>query len=305
MPKGEVQTRAKATEPLATLSQLTLDNLVIGGDLSRLTPQQKIEYYCYRAHQCGLDPAAKPFDLLTLNGKQILYANAACAQQLCDKRNLSVRLVGTEKADDIIIVTAEVTGPDGRATQNVGSVPLGGLKGEALSNAHMKCRTKAIRRTVLAHCGLGMLDEDEVKTIPGAKTEVIEVPAVIHPTKPSSPAPTPIVEIEAEPMSPLTYDDPEAEEASGFRFPEGFVLPKIIETHPGGINQREAELAGAVFEMMAQFAFRAGYSTKQVVRWVGNHHATLGASPFAEWLTNAQAAMEKMAEAAHKAEGGE
>src|SRR6202008_2665643 len=41
-------------------------------------------------------------------------------------------------------------------------------KGEALGNALMKASTKAKRRATLSICGLGMLDETELETIPTA-----------------------------------------------------------------------------------------------------------------------------------------
>jgi hypothetical protein len=146
-----------------------IESLVINGDLSRLNPQQKVALYRYRCQQAGLDPSAKPFDLLTLNSKQILYANAGCTQQLCAIHKLKTTITAREKVDDIYTVCARVESPDGRSSENMGAVPLAGLKGEALANAFLKATTKAIRRTVLAHVGLGMMDETEVETIPGAQ----------------------------------------------------------------------------------------------------------------------------------------
>lgn len=154
--------------PPTALAPEVIASLVITGDLSRLDPSQKVALYNYRCQQAGLDPAAKPFDLLTLNGKQILYANATCTQQLCAVHKLSTTVVARERVEDAYTVVIRVTGPDGRATENMGAVALGNLKGEAYANALMKAQTKAVRRTVLAHCGLGMLDETEVTTIPGA-----------------------------------------------------------------------------------------------------------------------------------------
>ena len=150
------------------LDENIIASLVTTGDLSRLTAAEKVAYYNYRCAQAGLDPAAKPFDLLRLNGKEILYANATCTQQLCANRKLSATIVKSEKLDDIYVVYSRVTDAEGRSTDNMGAVPLGGLKGDALSNAMMKATTKALRRCVLAHCGLGMLDETETATIPGA-----------------------------------------------------------------------------------------------------------------------------------------
>lgn len=155
-------------DELRTLTADILSNLVINGDLSKLSSAQKVELYIHRCHQAGLDPSAKPFDLLTLNGKQILYANAGATQQLTSTRNLSHQVTNRELVDGIYCVFVRVTGPDGRSTENMGAVPVDNLKGEAKANAMLKSTTKAIRRAVLAHCGLGLMDETEVETIPGA-----------------------------------------------------------------------------------------------------------------------------------------
>jgi hypothetical protein len=61
----------------------------------------------------------------------------------------------------------------------MGAVPVDNLKGEAKANAMLKATTKAIRRAVLAHCGLGMMDETEVETIPGAAR--VDIGDVVEP----------------------------------------------------------------------------------------------------------------------------
>jgi len=147
------------------------ESIVLRGDLSGLNESQKKEYYLYRCKQVGLDPAAKPFDLLKLNGKEILYANASCTQQLCSIHRLSTQITHRERLDDIFLVSVRVTGADGRVSENAGAVAVGNLKGDSLANAILKATTKAIRRAVLAHCGLGMLDETEVESIPEARTQ--------------------------------------------------------------------------------------------------------------------------------------
>ena len=60
----------------------------------------------------------------------------------------------------------------------MGAVDIKGLAGEKLANALMKATTKAIRRTVLAHCGLGMLDETELETIPSSQMQRVNLPSV-------------------------------------------------------------------------------------------------------------------------------
>ena len=164
-------------------------SIVLRGDLSGLNEQQKQDYYLYRCRQVGLDPAAKPFDLLTLNGKQILYANASATQQLCALHKLSTQITHRERVDGIYIVSVRCTGADGRVSENQGAVDVSTLVGERLANAILKATTKAIRRSVLAHCGLGMLDETEVETIPEARKEPLIVPQAVAPIEVPAPPP--------------------------------------------------------------------------------------------------------------------
>ena len=167
----------------AILDPKVIESIVMNGDLSKLQPAQKVAYYNYRCSQAGLDPAAKPFDLLKLNGKEVLYANAQCTQQLCAIHKLSTQVTHREKMDDIYLVSVRVTGADGRLSENQGAVAVAHLKGDALANAVLKATTKAIRRAVLAHCGLGMLDETEAETIPNARMEpMVQVPTEAAPS---------------------------------------------------------------------------------------------------------------------------
>lgn len=158
-----------AVLPRDVLDPAIQESIVLRGDLSGLNEQQKKNYYLFRCRQVGLDPAAKPFDLLKLNGKEILYANASASQQLCSIHKLSTQITHRERIDDIYIVSVRVTGADGRVSENQGAVAIGAARGDALANGILKSTTKAIRRAVLAHCGLGMMDEMEVETIPGAQ----------------------------------------------------------------------------------------------------------------------------------------
>ncbi len=70
--------------------------------------------------------------------------------------------------EGIYSVTAMATDKTGRTDESIGAVPIDGMKGETRANAMMKAETKAKRRVTLSICGLGMLDETEVETIPGA-----------------------------------------------------------------------------------------------------------------------------------------
>jgi hypothetical protein len=150
----------------ASLSKPTVEGLeavLIEGNLSRLTPDQRITYYQRVCESTGLNPLTQPFEYLTLQGKMILYARRACTDQLRKIHSVSVSIVSRERMDGVYVVTARAQMPDGRADESVGAVPIDNLKGEALANALMKAETKAKRRVTLAICGLSMLDESEVE----------------------------------------------------------------------------------------------------------------------------------------------
>lgn len=85
-----------AVVPKDVLDPAIQESIVLRGDLSGLNEQQKKNYYLFRCRQVGLDPAAKPFDLLKLNGKEILYANAGATQQLCAIHKLSTQITHRE-----------------------------------------------------------------------------------------------------------------------------------------------------------------------------------------------------------------
>lgn len=168
----------KETEALVTVDQEALNKLVLGGDLSRLSESQKLSYYRYRCQAVGLDPATKPFDLLKLNGKEVLYATRECSNQISQRDGLSATVVKEELVNDIYKVTARVTDSKGRQTDDVGCVTIKSLTGDTLCNAIMKATTKAKRRAILSHAGLGMMDETEVETVPHAELRKVPVKVV-------------------------------------------------------------------------------------------------------------------------------
>lgn len=148
------------------LSPEIIAKLVLNGDCSLLSPDQKIEYMRYRCEQLGIDLAEGPFEFIAFKGKEILYAKKACTDALCRVRNITRTITSREKVEDVYIVTARATDTCGRSDESIGAVSITGLKGELLANAVMKAETKAKRRAVLSLCGLGMLDETELETIP-------------------------------------------------------------------------------------------------------------------------------------------
>src|SRR5690554_4468499 len=75
------------------------ESVLLGGDLSRLSPAQRVSYYQRVCASLGLNPLTKPFDYIQLNGKLTLYAKKDAADQL--------RRINGVSIDDVEIVETE------------------------------------------------------------------------------------------------------------------------------------------------------------------------------------------------------
>jgi hypothetical protein len=147
-----------------------MEQVIIKGDLSKLTPDERVKYYHAVCKSVGLNPLTRPFEYITLNGKLTLYALRACADQLRQINKVSLKIVSRDVTEGILTVHVQASLPDGRVDEDLGCVAFPDtLKGEARANAELKAITKAKRRATLSICGLGWLDETEVESIPGAK----------------------------------------------------------------------------------------------------------------------------------------
>lgn len=164
----------------ATLAERTpdataIEQALVGGDLSKLSPAQRVSYYNRVCESLGLNPLTKPFAYIILNGKLTLYALKDCTEQLRSNRQISIQIKAREVVEGCYVVTASAH-TNARQDESIGAVPIDGLKGEARANAMMKAETKAKRRVTLSICGLGMLDESEVASI-DPHSYSIEAPA--------------------------------------------------------------------------------------------------------------------------------
>ena len=155
--------------PTNPVNTSALERILVAGDLAGLNESQRIEYYKAVCESLGLNPLTRPFEYLRLNGRLVLYATRAAADQLRAIHGISILDVRIEQKDDLIIVTVRGRTRDGREDVEVGAVSVAGLRGDALANAQMKALTKAKRRLTLSLAGLGWLDETETETIPGAQ----------------------------------------------------------------------------------------------------------------------------------------
>jgi len=140
-----------------------IESLLVQGDLSKLSVDERLTYYRGVCESLGLNPLTQPFEYITLNGKLRLYAKRDATEQLRKIHGVSVSIVGRELVEGVYVVTARAMDKTGRTDESIGAVPLDGLKGENRANAMMKAETKAKRRVTLSVCGLGLLDETEVE----------------------------------------------------------------------------------------------------------------------------------------------
>jgi hypothetical protein len=129
-------------DKLAPINQAAIiEQVVIGGDISKLTVEQRVSYYRQVCDSLGLNPFTKPFDYLQLNGRTVLYARKDATDQLRNNRKISIIKLEREKVEDIYLVTAYAQTLDGRQDSSIGAVSIATLKGDALANAMMKAET--------------------------------------------------------------------------------------------------------------------------------------------------------------------
>lgn len=160
-----------------------METVLIKGDVSKLTPEERSTYYLKMCESLGLNPLTKPFEYVELKkGELTLYARKDCTDQLRKIHNVSLKITDRQLVDDCYTVSVMATDSSGRTDEATGVVSFAGrrkdfntgkwieyvLKGEERANAMMKAETKAKRRVTLSIAGLGMLDEHEVSTIPNA-----------------------------------------------------------------------------------------------------------------------------------------
>lgn len=197
-----VQSNGGALAKASGIVSADLERVLIAGDLSKLTSDQRIEYYGAVCKSLGLNPLTKPFEYLDLDGKLTLYVKKDCTDQLRTIHNISVKLGDARIVEGVYVQKAFASTPSGRTDESSGAVPVVKEEGqwktaqsgkkyfegtgrylpippEAKANAIMKAETKAKRRATLSICGLGFLDESELDTIPSARRVSIDEPRLL------------------------------------------------------------------------------------------------------------------------------
>lgn len=145
-----------------------IERVAVMGDLAALSPAERWEYYKMLCEATGLNPVTRPFGYIRLDdGKIELYAKRMATDQLRAVHGVDITDVSVEYQDDWIIATAKARDKTGRQDIDVGAVSKRDMRGN-FGNCLMKAITKAKRRVTLSLCGLGILDETEVETVPNS-----------------------------------------------------------------------------------------------------------------------------------------
>lgn len=150
-----------------------LERVVVGGDLSKLSAQERMSFYVATCQSVGLNPITRPFEFLYLQGKMVMYARKEATDQLRALHGVSVtsleQRMFVEETETFVSVIASGKDKTGREDIATGVVALRG-RGDERANCYLKAETKAKRRLTLSLCGLGMLDESEIDVTPAALT---------------------------------------------------------------------------------------------------------------------------------------
>jgi len=181
---------AKTYVPPAKAFQLSLSDeeaIQVYGDLEKLSPQARLEYYRFRCERLGLDPFGHPFDYIRTPidkaktaYKTVLYANKNCASQLTKKHNVSTDIINEKTESGIREVVVRASTPiiangiilGWRHAENKGAVAVAGIGGTDLANALKKTITQATNRAIFTLFGISDLDETEIDQIKGANQTV-------------------------------------------------------------------------------------------------------------------------------------
>lgn len=152
---------------LTSEDQAIISNIVLKGDISGLSATNKVKYYNLFCRSLGLNPATQPFQIISFRGgKEVLYATKDCTEQLRKLNSVSITDSIQQVINDILIVKVKGIDKHNREDCSTGAVNIKNMSGNDLANAIMKAETKAKRRLTLSICGLGILDETEIETIP-------------------------------------------------------------------------------------------------------------------------------------------
>ncbi len=164
------------TEETTLLDEILADVVAAGKDTSALSRDDRSALLVGLSRRLGLNPLSGAVMFLRTNGRETLYVTKQGTDQIAARERLRRETIkGPElvvmEGKKVILCQVRATHPDGRSEVSTATLALADIV-----NDMMKCETKAKRRATLSICGLGLLAEDEIETIPGAQTVAFEVP---------------------------------------------------------------------------------------------------------------------------------
>lgn len=145
------------------------------GDLSKLTPAQRVSIYRYTCESLGLNPLLKPFEYLWTKPagehdkpKLVLYPTKGASEQVRRLHEISLHVESRtlDKETGLFTVHVKAWMRGGREVEEYGVVAVAGedkngkawsYTGQQLANRMMLAVTKAYRRATYALVGLGGL----------------------------------------------------------------------------------------------------------------------------------------------------
>src|SRR5262245_47469723 len=120
------------------LERALVEQVLLGGDLSGLNTDQRLNYYNSVCESLQINPLTRPFEYIKFDGKIVLYARKDATDQLRDAKKISIFKLEIEEINGFIIATAHANTPDGRQDIATGVVSVKGLQGNVYANARMK-----------------------------------------------------------------------------------------------------------------------------------------------------------------------
>lgn len=130
-----------------------IEEVLATGNLVNLNSEQRVIILKNLCESLGLNYRTRPFEFITMNGKLVLYARKDCTDQLRNLHKVSIDITDRTNANDVFMVTAKATYPDGRTDTSIGAVSIGGLRGDALANAFMKAECVPLEYEILTKNG--------------------------------------------------------------------------------------------------------------------------------------------------------
>jgi hypothetical protein len=232
-----------------------MEDVIIKGDLSKLTPEQRVVYYQKVCDSIGLNSLTQPLMYITFQNKLVLYCKRDGADQLRKLHGINIEIANYNVDNGLLTVHARAKDKTGRIDEDYGVVSVAGLRGEIAANAFLKAVTKAKRRVTLSISGLGFLDGTEVDD-PDEELEPFDKSTIKPLQSFQAPADKPLPQMKAKPAaSAVSAPKPAARTEEEWRtWATAFIALVRAETDADGIN----ELTNANAKLLAELkAFNA------------------------------------------------